>query len=52
MGFADVGRTNEEHFGALADKVTGGQFVDVLARDAGVKPPVKILQRFERLELQ
>ena len=47
MGFADAGRADEEHIGALADEVAGGQFVDVFPRYGAVKPPVKVLQRFE-----
>ena len=52
VGFANAGRADEEDIGAFADEVASGQFVDLFPRYGAVKPPVKVLQRFEFGELR
>jgi hypothetical protein len=46
VAFADAGRTNEEEIASLPDELTGGQFINLLAFDGGVKTPIKILEGF------
>lgn len=47
VGLADSGRTDEQYIGGLADEVAGGQFVDVIARNRRVEPPVKVIELLE-----
>jgi hypothetical protein len=47
MAFSHPGRANKEHVALLADKMTGGQFVDPRAIDGRVESEVEVVQRAE-----
>jgi hypothetical protein len=51
MAFSHPGRADKERVALLADKVTGGQFVDARAIDGGVESEVEVIQRTELAEV-
>src|SRR5690606_9409092 len=51
VGLADAGWADEQDVSGLADEVSGGQVVDVLARDRRVEAPVEVLETLQRGEL-
>src|SRR2546426_672243 len=50
MAFAQSRRSQEQEIAALADELSAGQFVNLLALDGGVESPVEVLQRFDLAE--
>ena len=46
MTFAQSGRSDEQNIFSLANELTGGQIIKLLAFDRGIKTPIKIFQRF------
>src|SRR6185295_5227086 len=51
MGLAHSGRPQEQDILALAKISPGREFEELLAADAGVELPVKVLERFEGTEV-
>jgi hypothetical protein len=51
MTFAHSGRANKERVALLADKMTGGQFVDARAIDGRIEGEVEVVQRADLAEV-
>jgi hypothetical protein len=51
MAFAHAGRANKERITLLADKMTGGQFVDARAIDGRIEGEVEVVQRADLAEV-
>ena len=44
MAFSDARRVDQKHVPALAHEMTGSQFIDLGAADAGIKAEVEVFQ--------